>query len=127
MQKFILSLSLVLITCISITAAPTSVEARNKFGAIAISPTTKAISWAYNYNTKWQANQAALKKCYNQASDCKIAIWFQNACGAVAIGANGGWGAHWGRTIKRAKWNAKKACSKYDRYCQVTRWVCTDR
>lgn len=127
MKHLILSLSLILMTSFALIASPSTAEAKNKFGAIAISPSSKAMGWSYNYNSKWKANQVALNKCYKYASDCKIAVWFRNACGAVAVGANGGWGAHWGHSVKNAKWKAKKTCRKYDSYCQVKRWVCTDR
>lgn len=120
-------IALVMLTCMVIVSAGSEAQARNKFGAIAISPSSKAMGWSYNYNSKWKANQVALQKCYQHASDCKIATWFRNACGAVAVGANGGWGAAWGRNISQAKWKAKKTCHKYDSYCQPKRWVCTDR
>ncbi len=120
-------IALVMLTCMVLVSAGSDAQAKNKYGAIAISPSSKAMGWSYNYNSKWKANQVALQKCYQHASDCKIATWFRNACGAVAVGSNGGWGAAWGRSIKQAKWKARKTCRKYDSHCKARRWVCTDR
>ncbi len=127
MKKSITAVAFIFMASLMFVSSITDAQARNKFGAIAISPSSKAMGWSYNYNSKWKANQVALRKCRQYASDCRIATWFRNACGAVAVGANGGWGAHWGRSIKNAKWKAKKMCRRHDSYCQVRRWVCTDR
>lgn len=127
MKNTITSIAFILMASLLFVTSATTAHAKNKFGAIAISPSSKAMGWSFNYNSKWKANQVALNKCRKYASDCKIGVWFRNACGAVAVGANGGWGAHWGNSVKSAKWKAKKTCRKYDSYCQVKRWVCTDR
>jgi serine/threonine-protein kinase len=127
MKNTITSIAFILMASLLFVTSATTAHAKNKFGAIAISPSSKAMGWSYNYNSKWKANQVALNKCRKYASDCKIGVWFRNACGAVAVGANGGWGAHWGNSVKSAKWKAKKTCRKYDSYCKVKRLVCTDR
>ncbi len=127
MKNTITSIAFILMASLLFVTSATTAHAKNKFGAIAISPSSKAMGWSFNYNSKWKANQVALNKCRKYASDCKIGVWFRNACGAVAVGANGGWGAHWGNSVKSAKWKAKKTCRKYDSYCKVKRWVCTDR
>ena len=116
-----------LTTSFLIAASSSHASAKNYYGAIAYSPSTQAMGWAYDYNTKWAANNAALKKCRKHASDCRIATWFRNACGAIAVGGNGGWGAHWGHSVKNAKWKARKTCKRHDSYCKVRRWVCTTR
>lgn len=127
MKNTITSIAFILMASLLFVTSASTAHAKNKFGAIAISPSSKAMGWSFNYNSKWKANQVALNKCRKYASDCKIGVWFRNACGAVAVGTNGGWGAHWGNSVKSAKWKAKKTCRKYDSYCQVKRWVCTDR
>jgi len=114
-----------LITGLFLAFTTGQASAKDYFGAIAISPSTKAMGWSYDYSSKWKANNTALKKCRKYASDCRIATWFRNACGAVAVGQNGGWGAQWGHNIKNAKWKARKTCRKYDSNCKVKRWVCT--
>ena len=114
-----------LLTTMFLGLTSTAALAQDYFGAIAYSQKTGSMGWSYNYKSQWKAEQVALKKCYKYASDCKIATWFRNACGAIAVGQNGGWGAHWGNSAKNAQWRAKKTCQKYDSYCQVKRWVCT--
>ncbi len=125
--RSIQTIILAIITTLILNISASPAYARDYYGAIAISPSSKAMGWSYDYNSKWKAQQSALKKCYKYASDCRIATWFRNACGAVAVGSNGGWGAHWGSSPKKAQWRAKKACRKHDSYCQVKRWVCTSR
>lgn len=120
-------LGLFLLACIMLVMPVSQAKAKDYYGAIAVSPSTKAMGWAYDYGTKWKANQVALKKCRQYASDCKIATWFKNACGAISIGAKGGWGADWGTSTSNAKWKATKRCKQYDYNCTPKRWVCTTR
>ncbi len=117
--------SLIVMIALSVNAG--TAFAANYHGAIAISPSSKAMGWSYDYKTRWAAENAALNECRQHASDCRIATWFRNACGAVSIGENGGWGANWGRSIHQAKYKSKRMCRQNDSYCQVERWVCTTR
>lgn len=126
-NRKILNLLTAILVTITLSIGSTSAFAANNYGAIAISPSSKAMGWSYDYKSRWKAEQVALAQCRKHAGDCKIATWFRNACGAVAVGANGGWGANWGRSIKQAKWKSRKMCRKYDSYCKVKRWVCTTR
>lgn len=42
---------------------------------------------AGNASSKWQAEKEALSRCQaNGGSDCKIDIWYRNACVVVAAG-----------------------------------------
>ena len=116
-----------LIMMIALSVNTTNAFAANYHGAIAISPSSKALGWSYDYRSRYAAERAALRECRQHANDCRIATWFRNACGALSIGDNGGWGAHWGRNIHQAKYKSKRMCSKHDSYCQVERWVCTTR
>ncbi len=112
---------------LALTLNTSTAFAKDYYGAIALSPSNKAMGWSYNYNSRWKAEQVALKKCRKYAGDCRIGTWFRNACGAIAVGRNGGWGADWGRNVKQAKWKSRKMCRKYDKGCKVKRWVCTQR
>lgn len=116
-----------LLTGLLIGANTAPAFAKNKYGAIAVSPSTKALGWSYNYNSKSYAQSVALAHCRKHASDCRIANWFRNACGAIAFGRNGGWGADWGTSVGNAKWKAVKRCRRHDSGCKAVRWVCTDR
>lgn len=119
-------IALIALSCL-MALTPAKAGNPNYYGAIAISPSSKAMGWSYDFRSKWKAERAALARCRQHASDCRIATWFRNACGAVAVGHNGGWGAHWGASVKNANWRAKKTCNKHDSYCEVKRWVCTTR
>lgn len=94
-------------------------------GAIAYSPDTGAHGYSYNYQTKTQAENEAMRNCNKYAGDCVIATTFSNACGAVAAGRNG-WGADWGQTGYVAQQNALAMCSNYTTRCEIVRWQCTD-
>jgi len=99
-------------------------EARNYYGAISYSPSTGAYGYAYDYNSKSSARNAARRQCGYRS--CKNSLWFRNACGALAVG-NSGYGTGWGSTKSRAKREALRSCRKYSRGCYVKQWVCTTR
>lgn len=120
-------LSFIALAAFIITTTASIAHARNYYGAIAVSPSSKALGWSFDYGSRGKAQRVALAKCRQHAGDCKIATWFKNACGAIAFGGNGGWGADWGRSVANAKWKAKKRCKRYDSHCKVNRWVCTTR
>jgi serine/threonine-protein kinase len=96
------------------------------FGAIAYSPSTRAHGWAFDYSSRREAEQRALKHCRRHADDCIVPVWFRNACGSLAIGANG-YGSGWGTSRKLAETYAVQSCSRYSDGCAVVRWVCTTR
>lgn len=81
-----------------------------------------ALGWSYNYPSRAPAEKRALKHC---AGVCKIAIWFTNACGAIAIGADGRWGADWGTDSAKAERKAVLACENVSSNCVVERRVCS--
>jgi len=94
-----------------------------EWGSIAYSPSTGATGYSYNYDTRSTAGAWAMSYC--NKSDCRVAVNFQNACGAVAVGRNGGWGADWGPTRASAEANAISACQLHDGGCRTKRWVCS--
>ena len=97
----------------------------DSFGAISLSPSTGATGWSHDFRTRWQDEDAAQSYCYRNARDCRVAIWFKNACGAVARGPDGGWGADWAENSRRAQRAALAACSRHSYNCQVIRWQCS--
>jgi hypothetical protein len=78
---------------LTLLAATTGAQAV-EWGSIYYSPSTRATGFSHNYDTQGQAERAAINHC--RGDDCTYAISFRNACGAVAAGTNGGWGADWG-------------------------------
>lgn len=94
------------------------------YGAIAYSPSSGAYGYSYAYGSRGQAERAALKSCRANGSGCQNAIWFQNACGAVAKGPNG-WGSGWAASKKGAYAQAVASCAQYSRQCKVIVWACS--
>ena len=109
-----------------LAAASQSAHAADYYGAIAVSPTTSALGWSYDYGSRNAAERAALGKCEEHADDCQVAVWFRNACGAVAIG-DGGWGGAWATNKDAAISRAIDACSNHAENCEWKRWQCTTR
>lgn len=100
--------------------------AANYFGSIAYDASARAHGYSYDYGSQEQAEQAALAECGKQSAGCATAIWFRNACGALAIGA-AGWGAHWGADQAQAEGRALRKCYEFTTGCKIERWVCTKR
>jgi uncharacterized caspase-like protein len=98
----------------------------DRFGAIAYSPSTGAHGWSYDYATREEAERIALANCAQHARDCLVPIWFQNACGALAVGPSG-YGSGWAINQTLAESYALGICSQYSANCSVRRWVCTTR
>jgi len=106
---------------------PTAATARDYFGAIAYSQSTRSHGYSYDYGSRAAAEQRAFNECARYGGGCRIAVWFRNACGALAVGGDGGWGTGWHRTRRGAEANAIDKCSGVSYACRVTRWVCTTR
>lgn len=97
---------------------PLSATAADLYGAIAYSPTSKAYGWAKDYGSQIEAENAAMNECYKRAGDCRVAVWFVNACGAVSAGPEG-WGADWGESFREAERKSTRLCSDYSYNCQI--------
>lgn len=54
-----------------------------QYGAIAYSSATGAHGYSFDYANRESAQARALSEC---GADCKIAVWFNNACAALAVG-----------------------------------------
>ncbi|MCP4185591.1 MAG: DUF4189 domain-containing protein [Hyphomicrobiales bacterium] len=101
-------------------------SAQNKFGSIYYSPSTGANGYSYNYGNRYGAEQAALNECLGAGgTDCSMATWFRNACGALAVGDRN-WGSHWGNNRRGAEYNALQKCNRVANNCRIVTWACTD-
>jgi serine/threonine-protein kinase len=100
--------------------------AQNYFGAIAYDAQARYHGYSYDYRSQGAAEQAALGHCAKGGSNCTIATWFRNACGALAVG-DAGWGADWGLDQSQAEGKALQKCYEYTVGCKIQRWVCTTR
>lgn len=95
----------------------------DRFGAIAYSSSTGKTGNSWNYSRSADAHNAALASC--DQDDCKVAIWFKNACGALAVGNNGCWEAHWGVSRSDAENKSLNSCSQRCSDCKIISWACT--
>ena len=96
-------------------------------GAIAFSQTTGATGWSYDFGTRGAAENRAIQECSKHGGGCRVATWFKNGCGALAIGDGNAYGGSWGRTRFEAESKALKLCSAEARNCAIKRWVCTKK
>jgi hypothetical protein len=98
----------------------------DNYGAIAYSPSTGAHGYSYDFPSRGQAETRALAECRARGRGCKIAVWYVNACGALATGSNG-WGSAWAGTRSAAESRAVRQCARFTRNCRVLAWSCTSR
>jgi serine/threonine-protein kinase len=105
-------------------SAPLSAMAADLFGSIAYSQQATRYGWAADFGSQQEAEDAAMNQCYNYGSDCK-SMWFSNGCGALAIGADGGWGTNWGENKRQAENKAIAQCNSVSSNCKVEFSKCT--
>ncbi len=120
LRRSIFGLGFVLASLVSAEAA-----LADSFGAISYSPDTGATGWSHSWANRRKAERVAQDNCYANADDCRVAIWFKNACGAVAVGDDGGWGSAWAYNSRGAQRAAIAQCSEYSDGCRVVRWQCS--
>ena len=109
----------VLVTAVMAGAGMAS--AQDQFGAVAIDEATGATGYAVGQTSQAAAEQAAVQDC--GSAGCVAAMWFSNACGAIALGS-GGYGAGWGETRDGAGVYAIDACERHAQNCRIDRVVC---
>jgi hypothetical protein len=80
------------------------------FGAIAYSPASGAFGFSDNYGSRSQADNRALSECGK--TDCVVASWFYDNCGAVAASDDGSWGGGHGASVSSAIRDAENACAR---------------
>lgn len=113
-------------TLLLLAFIPAAALAQEYYGAIAYSPATQAHGWANDHPSRSAAEKEALLHCRKEAKDCRVLVWFRNACGALAVGPKGyGWA--WADKQATAEIEALKNCSKHSAGCSVNRRVCTTR
>lgn len=112
---------------LALAPAAAFAQAQEYYGAIAYSPRAGAHGWASNHPSRAAAEKAALSHCrkHAKAKDCAVQVWFVNACGALAVGADG-FGTAWGNPQQAADDEAFKLCAKHSKACAVIRRVCSD-
>jgi hypothetical protein len=99
-------------------------NAQDYYGAIAFSDSTGKTGYSYNYQSRSDAEQAALNNCAK--NDCEIKTWFENSCGALAQGDDGSLGYSWAAGSRSAA--ESRAFSECDGSgCKILAWACTTR
>ncbi len=105
-------------------SAPVAAFAADLYGSIAYSQSTKSYSWATDYKSQADAENAAMVECYKRAGDCKSALWFVNGCGSLAVGSDGGWGTNWGTDGRQAQQKALAQCGNASTGCETVVTKC---
>jgi serine/threonine-protein kinase len=120
LQKSVLA-AITVFSLLSGVTQSANAQSRNVFGAISYSPSTQTYSSALA-SSKQAAINGALRNCVrdSQAQDCTVPLWFRNAWGALAVGADGSYGTGWGTSQALAERFAVSTCQRYGgRSCQV--------
>ncbi len=86
---------------------------------------------SYDYGSQAAAQARAERECSKQAGSaghCIPGAWFENACGALAVSPNNGWGSDWGNNEQEAQQKALTVCkNSAGQECSV-KWVqCSGR
>ena len=118
--------SLIVIFLALIGSVPAA-SAQDAFGAIAYSPSTGAYGYSYDFPSRAAAEAGAFNDCSKHNSGCQVVLWFKNACGSLAVGANGGWGTAWAASRKLADKQAVGQCSRNDQGCRPVVFSCVTR
>ncbi|HTS42391.1 MAG TPA: DUF4189 domain-containing protein [Xanthobacteraceae bacterium] len=102
---------------------PTS-RPSESYGAIAYSASSGAYGYSEKYANRAQAESRAREECGK--SDCEIAAWFYNSCGAPAADDDGAWGGAQGANETSARQAALARCEKEGgRNCKVIATQCS--
>lgn len=114
----------------SFAAMPASPRPTTTWGAIAAR--ADGHGYAFNQPSRAAAEQVARAQCERPAgrpatAACEVRVWFENACGALATGNFGEWGAATGADRTAA---AKAAVSQCDAHlptepCRAVVSVCS--
>lgn len=92
------------------------------YGAIAHSATDGGSGYSYDHRSRTAAEDAALERCNRDSVDCYVVMWFRDACGALAVGANG-----LGHAWARGRRAVLRYCSQHGEGCAIRTSVCTTR
>jgi len=81
-----------------------------------------AYAWgiAWSYDSSAGAESEAIGQCREYGgTQCAEAGWFQEACGALAIGSGNGYGTGWGATTAAAERDALAQCRAVNDDCRI--------
>ncbi len=99
--------------------------AQAAFGAIAFSPQSGAHGYSFNAGTRAQAERVALDNCRAHGRGCRVLVYFQNACGSLAVGRGNGYGFAWAGNRAQAESRAMRECRNQTAACRIVSWSCS--
>jgi len=103
---------------------PSGSASAQSYGAIAYSPGTGGYGYSYKYANRTEAESRAIKECGK--SDCKVATWFFNNCGALATSSDGAWGGGHADSERGAQVAAQTRCAKEGgTHCEIKFTQCS--
>lgn len=99
------------------------------YGAIAYSDRTGAFGYSYKHGSRRQAEAEARGQCANKGgTNCKIATWYVNSCGALAKSGHGPWGVGQKNSEQAAQRQAQAFCKQHGgRDCSVVFTGCSNK
>lgn len=122
--------ALLLMAAFGTVAAAAPARAEGIHAAIAISTTTGAYGYAFNFNTEQQARDGALSECRKrtQAQDCRVYATFFRQCVAIARSTNNAFGWALGypnderpeRALNECAARNGQGCKVVERFCSGT-------
>ena len=75
---------------------------------------------AWRFGSRANATEEAIEQCRREGgTECAEAGWFRDACGALAIGDENGYGAGWGHTKRDAEADALAQCRAANDNCRL--------
>jgi hypothetical protein len=97
-----------------------------KYGAIGFSVGTNDWGDSYRYGSRAEAERRALPECAKNARDCRVGVWFNDNCCAVASVEGGIWASGLGRSEAAAMNDAIADRGKRGgKKCEMQRAVCS--
>lgn len=105
------------IAMFSLLVCAPAAQARNYFGAIAISSDTLAFGWSGGA-TRAAAEWGAFNRCRKHANDCRVELWMRNSCMSMARGRDA-WGVAYNTNLRRAQREALNYCAAEGSGCKT--------
>ncbi len=82
---------------------------------------------AWRFDNRFDATREAVTQCRREGgTNCTEVGWFENACGALAIGDENGYGAGWGDSTAAAERDALRQCRVANDNCRIEVARCSD-
>lgn len=120
------TIAVVLAALAALLVAGAPARAQGVYGALAISSSTGAYGYGFNYATEAQARDRALTECAKHAQDCKVYATFQRQCIAVARASNNAFGWAYGFAADERGERALNECAgRNGNDCKVVTRFCS--